>query len=388
VSAGMASKVHTAACLLGACLILIICADRPVPAAPSNATVPLCTGLTIVTAINQADGDYESIKTIESATDKAISLKYSNERRIQDAPTREPRLQKLTMFRTIPAGDLRTSKSYLQIFYERAPATVPGTTAIGTSSAVVRALKTKGETELGIFDTLGGELSADPKKHPSVYDYQMVEKIQRVGTGPVMVPLTLNGAKVDLPAIQARGDYFGKAEFFFLDDESNPLTLRFRLGIGAGKSTTGGDHDRLDVVKISYRCSGSGSLRSGNVTRLEQALLQTRRAEVYDIYFSFNSDQIREESEPTLDEIAELLRRHPDWKLGIEGHTDNIAGDSYNLDLSRRRAASVKTALVKTYSIDGNRLTTAGFGKSRPQDTNDTLEGRARNRRVELVRQS
>jgi outer membrane protein OmpA-like peptidoglycan-associated protein len=78
--------------------------------------------------------------------------------------------------------------------------------------------------------------------------------------------------------------------------------------------------------------------------------------------------------------------RHPDWKLSVEGHTDGIASDSYNLYLSRKRAAAVKTALVTRYGTAEGRLTTAGFGKTHPRDTNDTLAGRARNRRVELVR--
>jgi outer membrane protein OmpA-like peptidoglycan-associated protein len=80
------------------------------------------------------------------------------------------------------------------------------------------------------------------------------------------------------------------------------------------------------------------------------------------------------------------MRRNPDWQLAIEGHTDNVASDKYNLDLSARRAAAVRAALGTQFGIAGTRLTTAGLGESRPQDRNDTMEGRARNRRVELVR--
>ncbi|HEX4179012.1 MAG TPA: OmpA family protein, partial [Rhizomicrobium sp.] len=71
----------------------------------------------------------------------------------------------------------------------------------------------------------------------------------------------------------------------------------------------------------------------------------------------------------------------------VEGHTDNIGGDTYNLDLSKRRAAAVKNALVTRYHITADRLSTNGYGSSRPVETNDTLEGRARNRRVELTRE-
>jgi outer membrane protein OmpA-like peptidoglycan-associated protein len=162
------------------------------------------------------------------------------------------------------------------------------------------------------------------------------------------------------------------------------------------------DRDVLQVVKISYDCvdptlaareggggggaPGGGGGAGGGAALLEDSLAKTGRADVYSIYFAFNSDEIREGSEPTLQEIADVLRRHPDWKLAIEGHTDSIATDAYNLQLSQKRAAAVKTALVSKKGIAGARLTTAGFGEARPKDTNDTLEGRARNRRVELVR--
>ena len=106
---------------------------------------------------------------------------------------------------------------------------------------------------------------------------------------------------------------------------------------------------------------------------------------MYGIYFDFNQDTIKPESEPVLKEIAQAIADRPDWKLTIVGYTDNIGGDKYNLDLSQRRSASVKRALVERYHVDGSRLSTAGYGDSSPIDTNDTLEGRARNRRVELT---
>lgn len=108
--------------------------------------------------------------------------------------------------------------------------------------------------------------------------------------------------------------------------------------------------------------------------------------DIYSIYFSFDSDRLRDESQPTLKDIAEVLRRHPDWKLQVNGHTDGIGGDQFNLDLSKRRAAAVKNALVQQYKVGADRLATSGYGKSQPKDTNDTLEGRARNRRVELMK--
>ena len=88
-----------------------------------------------------------------------------------------------------------------------------------------------------------------------------------------------------------------------------------------------------------------------------------------------------------LKEIAQAMTNNPDWKLTVAGNTDNIGGDAYNLDLSKRRAAAVKQALVTQYHMAPERLSTDGYGASHPIETNDTLEGRARNRRVELTRE-
>ena len=121
--------------------------------------------------------------------------------------------------------------------------------------------------------------------------------------------------------------------------------------------------------------------------RIATELAKTGRVEVYGIYFDFGSATLRPESEPVLKEIADALTKNAAWKLKIDGHTDNVGGDPANLDLSRRRAASVRDALVSRYKINTTRLATDGFGASRPKEPNTTPEGRARNRRVELVRQ-
>jgi outer membrane protein OmpA-like peptidoglycan-associated protein len=137
---------------------------------------------------------------------------------------------------------------------------------------------------------------------------------------------------------------------------------------------------RIEVVKIDYK-----TLHPVNI--VEKQLTELKRAVTYGIYFDFNKDTIKPESEKVLKEIVQAMTDNPTWKLTVEGHTDNIGGDAYNLDLSKRRAAAVKEALVTRYHIAADRLTTDGYGASRPVETNDTLEGRARNRRVELARE-
>jgi OmpA-OmpF porin, OOP family len=120
--------------------------------------------------------------------------------------------------------------------------------------------------------------------------------------------------------------------------------------------------------------------------QLVKNLKATGRTVVYGINFDFNSDKIREESKPTLDKVAALLKENSDWRVLIEGHTDNIGGESFNRTLSEKRAAAVRNYLTGG-GIAAARLGSAGLGFSQPVATNDTEAGRAQNRRVELIKQ-
>jgi OOP family OmpA-OmpF porin len=114
----------------------------------------------------------------------------------------------------------------------------------------------------------------------------------------------------------------------------------------------------------------------------------TGKVALYGILFDFDKDVIKPESKPTLDEIAFLLSARPELRLNIVGHTDNQGSADYNLDLSQRRAASVAAALTAQYGVAPDRLAAGGAGMTQPVDTNDTEEGRAKNRRVELQAQT
>ena len=81
-----------------------------------------------------------------------------------------------------------------------------------------------------------------------------------------------------------------------------------------------------------------------------------------------------------------MLKENATVKVKILGHTDSDGDDKSNLDLSKRRAASVKDFLAKEFSIEGDRMETDGLGESKPVDKNTTPEGKANNRRVEFVR--
>ena len=100
------------------------------------------------------------------------------------------------------------------------------------------------------------------------------------------------------------------------------------------------------------------------------------------IQFDTNRDTIRRESFAVLDSVATTIKSHPELiKIRIEGHTDNVGKRGDNLDLSRRRAMSVRQYLI-TAGVDASRLIAEGYGPDNPVSTNETEGGRAQNRRV------
>ncbi|HZW37937.1 MAG TPA: OmpA family protein [Ignavibacteriaceae bacterium] len=104
------------------------------------------------------------------------------------------------------------------------------------------------------------------------------------------------------------------------------------------------------------------------------------------ILFDSGSDKIKPESYGTLKEIANVLKENSGVKVQIVGHTDADGNDASNLDLSKRRALSVKTSLVSDFGIEESRMTTDGKGESVPVADNNTSEGKANNRRVEFIK--
>jgi outer membrane protein OmpA-like peptidoglycan-associated protein len=361
------------------CPALTACTMLLPEAGAAQERVPLCVGLTIAGAVSEPEGDYEPIITVEGVDASSVQLRYAAETR-----TRSGAVRKVNVRRAVRRADLDSATLTMPWFNTRAAVTMPGTTAIGLSRAVLRALKATGMARVGLFDAASSGYPARRDVQPNMYEFEMPFTLETVPGGPRELSVLVNGVAVPLPVIQARGKSLGdQVELLLLDDEANPLALRFRMTSDAAEGAAA----IAQVVKISYRCpSGQPTPVSSAASPLERSLLETGRAEVYDIYFDFNSDRIREQSEPTLREIGELLRRHPDWRLDIEGHTDSIASDRFNLELSARRAAAVKAALTGRYGIVEGRLTTSGAGESRPKERNATPEGRARNRRVELVR--
>jgi OmpA-OmpF porin, OOP family len=119
---------------------------------------------------------------------------------------------------------------------------------------------------------------------------------------------------------------------------------------------------------------------------MRNKLLTEGKLVTYGIYFDVNKDVVKPESYSTLKSIATILTENPDVRVKIIGHTDSDGADAANLDLSKRRGASVKNELVKTFGIDASRLESDGLGETQPIAPNDTPANKALNRRVELLK--
>jgi OOP family OmpA-OmpF porin len=113
---------------------------------------------------------------------------------------------------------------------------------------------------------------------------------------------------------------------------------------------------------------------------------KTGHVAIYGITFATGKADISPDSAKVLAEIGNLMARRPDWRLRIEGHTDNVGNAKSNQELSSKRAQSVKAWLGAKQSVKAERLETQGFGDTKPVSDNKTDEGRKRNRRVELVK--
>lgn len=143
-----------------------------------------------------------------------------------------------------------------------------------------------------------------------------------------------------------------------------------------------GAYAAVDVIEVKPMVQNMVAVKADEMAR---SITSDGRVALYGILFDFNKTEIKDESRPMLEEIAKLLNNEPDLNLYVVGHTDNIGNFDFNLNLSKRRAESVVTALSSEYGIKTDRLTPHGVANLAPVATNATEPGRAKNRRVELV---
>lgn len=325
--------------------------------------IPLVRGLAITDAIHEPGrGDYEPVVTVTEVNDASVAITFSSAL---------PEGEHLSVSRIVLREDLRRAHALRAWFDDGDPQTFAGTTAFGLSLEAMREVREHGRTEFVVFVQRGNALldavlgaigGADQDANN-----RRAGTLHRVEADDVAVPVLLNDQKVELPAIHLRGTFDDTVvDLYVLDDPDNPLVLR---AVGGNTAQT---------IRIAFPVE--------NAPSVEQRLRTEQRVELHGIYFDFAKATLRPESEPVLREIAAALSNNPSWEINIEGHTDNIGGDDFNLRLSQQRSQAVRQALLDRYRVPAGALSTAGFGASQPKASNETLSGRAQNRRVELVR--
>jgi outer membrane protein OmpA-like peptidoglycan-associated protein len=190
---------------------------------------------------------------------------------------------------------------------------------------------------------------------------------------PQTFPLLYNGARVAVPTLTLTGQFTGdgrteSVELKVVADRRHPLIVQ---------SVTGKDVWQIVRIEMPERSPAKS---------LETALARDCRAELSGIYFDFASAELDDRSQGMLAAIAQVLTKNLTWSVILEGHTDGVGSDAANLKLSAARVNAVRDHLTRRHGVPASRIEVVGFGESRPREPNTTFEGRARNRRVELVR--
>jgi OOP family OmpA-OmpF porin len=154
------------------------------------------------------------------------------------------------------------------------------------------------------------------------------------------------------------------------------------IGLGWPERTRNHPLIHLEVVEVA---DFKPALEVVTAEDMSAKIDQKGHIALYGIYFDFDSDQLKSESDPTLEEIAKAFQADLALNIYVVGHTDNKGTREYNEDLSKRRATAVVSKLSSKYGISSDRLVPVGVGPAAPVATNKREEGRALNRRVELV---
>ncbi len=341
----------------------LCCFATSIAAQEIDTPILLEPDLNIVAAIRQGDVDYEGLRIIDSVSTETVVLRLSWGESDQTNAADAGMIEIPPVTRAIRREDLASANRIVATFYYGDPELLPGSTAIQTSTAVLSSLTSGADTPI-VFGI-----------SPGPPNYMISSRKYYRGTVHLVAkerfPILLDGERTMVPVVHATGTLSvgtqsGEAEFWWLDQPDNPLTLRWKF-LG----------DTVQVVRIDRPEAGK---KPRSIFKPDAC-----RAVLHGIYFDTASAVLLPESDAALARVADMLAEHADWSITVEGHTDSIGVDASNQILSEQRASAVRTALIERFNVTPDRLTTKGFGETRPIETNETLEGRARNRRVELT---
>ncbi|HWJ15671.1 MAG TPA: OmpA family protein [Gemmatimonadaceae bacterium] len=343
--------------------------------AQPSPTVPRVANLALVQTLHIGDTlDRESVVTLVEASSAGVKYRWTFlEVRPNGDTTRSARE------RFVSAADLDTSSRLYEVYEPKGPLEHPGYTAFTIGGALYEGIRTSGS---GAFSMLSFAEDDPARSFAGAFGFGGSQPalvrwrgtLTRQSTKDEAFPLLINGQRVMVPSLHLKADLTSRGEhwapeIWILAQHDHPLLLKLSDAKRVFQTV------RADLVELPTR---SGVL--------EGALVKECRLELPGIYFEFNSAALAPASDNALASLADVLKRHGDWAATIEGHTDSIGGAKSNQLLSARRAEAVRARLISA-GIVAARLKAAGFGATRPRETNTTIEGRARNRRVELARE-
>lgn len=283
--------------------------------------------------------------------------------------------QTTVLEKVVRLQDMQTAHRLIFQFLQEDPPTLPGSTLFHASKELLNRLVNTGTAALVFGDGLpsehGGFFNVGSRKYYRG-DLKVVEQ-------HVPMDVLFNDSKIALDTIHAHGvlsvaDMSTEQDFWFSRDMDNPVIVRAQ----------GKEGNYIQLVRADFLFPPADAAK---VEAVDTALAGPEcRAKLPGIYFGSGSDVLLPASKPALQGVGDMLKRHEDWAITVEGHTDNVGTDAFNMDLSNRRAAAVRRVLISDYAITAGRLAAAGYGETRPVDSNETPVGRANNRRVELSR--
>ena len=373
--------------------------------------IPLGTGATIVQTLWTPTAERESVHRVRLASDSGLHYEWRFEEVHASGDTLRQEFRYLEAWHDI-AGARR-----LRGYHEaNVPEAHPGYTMHVLSRATYRRMlegKPDSFQIMSVTEPPGwGQLRSLGIGRARSTPVRWRGTIARARPGTVPFPVLLNGRRVQLRALHVRADLTARPgrwqpEFLVFADSTYPLILKWVGAFGEPGNVLQTTRIELPLAPLPPEglATGEGALLVGpeglgplrgnrgasaaaapDIASLERELTSACRVELPGIYFAFNSAHLSPASDRAIAAISGILARHPDWSVTLEGHTDSIGSTAANRALSERRVAAVRARLVERHGVNPSRLEVAGLGAARPREPNTTIEGRARNRRVELVR--
>jgi len=376
------TRSATAAALLLPAIVGPGLAQDPAPSRPSAlapVTIPLVAGLVLGSVLHSPLGEREDVIDIRSVDATGVHYNW-HERTIEADGDTTDGFRK----RFVSAGDLAGAPRFDDVFGPKEQVR-PGFTALTLSSAVYRQLVEAGSApfSLMVIPQEARQTAMTGTMIDLLFTAQRIRykgTLTKVSPGPETFPLLVDGVRTEMPAMHVKGSFASglkrtEWDIWVLADSAHPLILKSLLEGDVFQMV------RADLPDTSAK--GSGTL-DGKL--IEDELVKRCRIEIPGVYFAFGTAAIDPISDRALAELAKGLAGHPDWKITVEGHTDSVGTTAANQKLSERRAEAVRVRLAQKHGLDTRSWSAVGYGATRPREPNSTIEGRARNRRVELVR--